>query len=171
MFERLSWSRPFARRRWLAVAVAALIVAAGVAWLAWPSEPAPRAREYLQFTACLLTDERGITGPEATPVWAGMQDASLATRAKVQYVSVSGPQTVDNAVPFLASLAQGGCDRVFAVGPVPVGAVARSAAQFPKVRFVVVGGDAPGPNVSKVNAASPAAVRSSVSRAVTTATG
>jgi basic membrane lipoprotein Med (substrate-binding protein (PBP1-ABC) superfamily) len=101
-----------------------------------------------------LTDERGITGQEAAPVWAGMQDASLATRAKVQYVSVSGSQTADGAVPFLSSLAQGRCDRVFAVGAVPVGAVAKSAAQFPKVRFVVVGGGAAGPNVSTVDARS-----------------
>jgi basic membrane lipoprotein Med (substrate-binding protein (PBP1-ABC) superfamily) len=172
MFDRLAWMRRITRqRRWLLVAVAALVAAVGVAWAVWPSEPAPRARQYLDFTACLLTDEHGIAGPEATPVWAGMQEASLATRAKVQYVSVVGPQTADNAVPFLSSLAQGRCNLVFAVGAVPVGAVGKAAAQFPGTRFVVVGGAPADGNVSKVDVGSAEATRTSVKRFITTAVG
>src|ERR1700761_9200785 len=85
-------------RRWWWAGVAAVVVVAGlVPWLVWPSTPAPRARVYKAFTACLLTDSRGIAGPQAAPVWAGMQKASLATHVKVEYLAVVGPDTVDNA--------------------------------------------------------------------------
>nr|BFE65694.1 hypothetical protein GCM10020063_102200 [Dactylosporangium thailandense] len=72
----------------------------------WPdpaTEP-PREREYLEFTACLLTPQDGVRGAAAGPVWAAMQDASQQTKAKVQYLEVSGAQTVENAVTFLNSL-------------------------------------------------------------------
>jgi hypothetical protein len=102
MMERFAWlRRRTATQRWLLVTGSALVVAVAVGWAVWPSQPAPRARQYLEFTACLLTDDHGITGPEAAPVWAGMQEASLATRAKVQFASVVGRQSVENAVPFL----------------------------------------------------------------------
>jgi hypothetical protein len=58
--------------------------------------------------------ERGLTDTSAGPVWAGLQDASLATHAKVQYLAITGPQTVDNGVPFLNTLAQTGCNLIFA---------------------------------------------------------
>jgi basic membrane lipoprotein Med (substrate-binding protein (PBP1-ABC) superfamily) len=160
--------RRLAGRRWwwLGLAAAALLVAVLLVWALWPThtEQQPRARQYLAFTACLLTDSQGVAGAEAAPVWAGMQDASLATRAKVQYLSVSGPQTVENALPFLSSLAQGRCDLVFAVGAVPVGAVRQGASTFPNIRFVVVGGGAQGSNVSKVDGSSPAETQAAVKR-------
>src|SRR6266545_4918684 len=77
------------RRRWLLLALAAAVTVALTVWALWPSaRPAQqsRARAYLAFTACLLTDEHGIAGERAVPVWAGMQDASLATRVKVQFL-------------------------------------------------------------------------------------
>jgi hypothetical protein len=95
-----------------------------------------------------------------------MQEASLATRAKVQYLSVSGPQTVENALPFLSSLAQGRCNLVFAAGAVPIGAVRQGASTFPGTRFVVVGADVQGPNVSKVDQSSPAETQAAVKRIV-----
>jgi hypothetical protein len=121
------------RARWLPVA-AGLVVPALLVWALWPTPKQteqPRARQYLDFTACLLTDADGVTGAQAAPVWAGMQDASQATHAKVQYLSVSGPQTVENAMPFLNSLAQGHCDLVVAVGDAPVAAVRAGAGKFP----------------------------------------
>lgn len=131
-------------RRWW-VASAAVVVAAGVAlgWVLWPDpEPeAPRARQYRDIDACLLTDSRGVAGAEAAPVWAGMQEASLATLVRVSSVAVVDPQTPENAAPFLAGLAQRHCSVVFVVGEAPVGAVAEIAPRFPQVRFVVVGGD------------------------------
>lgn len=134
------WRTVGQRKRWglasLGVALLAVLV-----WLVWPQEPEPRARQYLDFTACLLTDDNGLTGPQARPVWAGMQRASLATHAKVEYLVVRGPQTVDNASTFLTSLAQGQCHLLFAVGKAPTGSVAANATKFPRTRFVVVGGN------------------------------
>jgi hypothetical protein len=163
------------RHRWPFAAVA-LVVLGGAVWvvvLATRSStpPPPRARQYLDFTACLLTDERGITGPEAKPVWAGMQDASLATKAKVQYLAVAGPQTIDNAVPYANSLAQGRCDLVFAAGAVPAGAVGKAAPRFPGTRFIVVGDGPTAANVVAVSTATPESIRPAVSRIVTDAVG
>jgi hypothetical protein len=161
---------PRIRLRWLLVAGTALVVViAGVVWLAWPSEPEPRARQYLDYTACLLTDDHGVTGPAAAPVWAGMQKASSETRAKVQFAAVAGPQTPDNAVPFLTGLTQSKCDLVLAVGDGPVGAVGKVAARFPRTRFVVVGAKASGDNVSDVVAGPATETTAAVQRIVTTA--
>jgi hypothetical protein len=76
------------RRLRLPVGILVAVLVVGLAaWILWPS---PRPRPYLAFTACLLTDEQGVAGSAAGAVWAGMQDASLATRAKVQYVPAVG---------------------------------------------------------------------------------
>jgi hypothetical protein len=135
-------------RRWWVWGAAVLVVLAGVlAWVLWPSgAPVPRARPYLAFTACLLTDGQGVTGPRAAPVWAGMQDASLSTHAKVQFLQVTGEGTVANAQPYVASLVQRKCAVVVAVGTAQVGAVLADAPKYPGVRFVVLGpaGDVPG---------------------------
>jgi hypothetical protein len=165
-----------AGQRGLRLAAAALAVPAVVvvlAWFFWPSAkpPQPRAREYLAFTACLLTDQSGTGGTDAAPVWAGLEDASLSTHARVQFAPVVGAQTVDNALPFLASLAQGGCDLVFAVGPLPVAAVKESAKRFPHTRFVVVGVGPAQPNVSIVDTTTAAEVRAGVARLVAAAVG
>jgi basic membrane lipoprotein Med (substrate-binding protein (PBP1-ABC) superfamily) len=140
------------RRAWYAgaaILVAAVIGAMAMMYAARDREP--RAREYLDVTACLLTDERGIAGTEAAPVWAGMQQASLATRARVRYLAVAGDQTVENAATFLASLAHGNCARIYAAGDLPRKTVDATAAQFPDVRFVVVGRAQTAPNVSSID--------------------
>jgi basic membrane lipoprotein Med (substrate-binding protein (PBP1-ABC) superfamily) len=128
-----------------ASALGLVVVAAVVTWFLWPTAPspeAPRSRQYLEFTACLLTDDQGIDGTTGKPVWAAMQDASLATLAKVQYLAVAGPQTESNALPFANTLAQRRCDLVFAAGSAPVAAVRDAARSFPGVRFFVVTADA-----------------------------
>lgn len=139
------------RHHVIALAIVAALAAGGAAiWLLQP-EPAaepPRARQYLDFTACLLTDEHGIQSPQAAPIWAGMQDASLATHAKIQYLSVTGPQTVDNAAAFLASLTQRHCNLVFATGDTPVTATRENAAKYPTVGFYIVGA---GTNTTNLN--------------------
>lgn len=156
------WLRP---RRRLATAGVLVLLVAGLVWALWPApqppEP-PRARQYLAYTACLLTDDHGTQGPAAAPVWAGMQDASLATRAKVQFLVVTGPQTAENAAPFVASLAQSHCDLVFAAGRAPSAGVRRSAPTFPRVRFFLVGDPNPGGNISSVDGRTPELVRASV---------
>src|SRR5262249_6154599 len=82
------------RRKYLLVIAVAAVAAGLVVWALWPAGAPPRARPYLAFTACLLTDGQGIGGAAARPVWAGMSDASLATRVKVQYLPSVGAATV-----------------------------------------------------------------------------
>ena len=155
------------RRWWLWTATAAAIVGLSV-WVFWPASIAPpRARPYLEFTACMLTDGQGLAGAQAVPVWAGMQDASLSTHAKVQYLQVSGPDTAANAAPYLASLVQRKCAVVVAVGPAQVSAVAAEAAKYPGVRFVVVGVSGSGKNVTSINSSVPSEVRSRVAKTIT----
>jgi ABC transporter substrate-binding protein PnrA-like len=140
------------RRRWLWAGVAAVLVVAGlVTWLAWPSAPEPpRARPYLEYTACLLTDAQGVAGPVAKPVWDGMEEASLATHAKVQNQQVVGEATVGNALPYLNGMLQRRCAVVVAVGAAQIEAVGTVAQRYPEVRFIVVGAGAPGKNVTAV---------------------
>ncbi|WP_329105021.1 hypothetical protein OG792_31410 [Micromonospora sp. NBC_01699] len=161
--------RPRGGRRlwWLAGAVVG--VAGLLTWALWPSSaPEPLARQYGEATACLLTDEHGVTGAEAAAVWAGMREASEATLTKVQFLEVDGPQTVDNAKTYLASLVQSRCDLVLAVGAGPVSAVDAEAKRFPNARFALVGGGTAAPNVSLVDATTPQSVRENV-RAVVAA--
>ncbi|WP_327004359.1 hypothetical protein OHA72_56545 [Dactylosporangium sp. NBC_01737] len=152
----VGWRRLTVPQRWLAGGGAALLVAIVLVVVSWPDRaPELREREYLQFTACLLTPSDGVRDAAAEPVWKAMQDASLQTRAKVQYLEISDAQTVDNAVTFLNSLAQGGCDLIFAAGDLPVRAVVKGAPAFPAKRFITVGTSKAGPNVSTVDAAAP----------------
>ncbi|MGW7363621.1 BMP family ABC transporter substrate-binding protein [Streptomyces sp. NPDC054841] len=136
------------RAAWAAGSAAVIVLGLVGVWLFAGGEesgpPDPRARQYKEFDACLLTGEKGIAaGTPAAPVWEGMQQASLETRARVNYVPVMGPQSAENARPFFNSLVQRQCDVVLAVGAPQVEVTTAGAKQHPKVRFVVVDG-APG---------------------------
>jgi basic membrane lipoprotein Med (substrate-binding protein (PBP1-ABC) superfamily) len=67
-----------------------------------------------------------------------MQDAAAATRAKATYLTVNGPATAANAVPYANSLVQEHCNVVLAVGAPQAGALAQIAARNPKTAFVIV---------------------------------
>jgi hypothetical protein len=137
-----------------------------------PPIPDMRARHYTEVDACLLTDEGGINaGTPSAEVWAGMQDASLRTHARVNYTRVVGEQSVGNARPFLNSLLQGGCEVVLAVGKPEVTAAGEAVAQHPKLHFVLVGSDAGSGkgNVTVVPAGK--GMRSAVAEAVEKAAG
>src|SRR6266576_62940 len=87
-----------------------------VAWALWPSNPAtaPQARYYLNVTACLLTDSRGIApGTPGAPAWAAMQNASLATHVMVSYLPDSGP---GHATVMLDTLVQRHCGVIITTG-------------------------------------------------------
>ncbi|MEU7059927.1 BMP family ABC transporter substrate-binding protein [Streptomyces sp. NPDC046197] len=131
------------RARWITGSAAVLVVAAGAVAF-WPGggsdAPQVRARQYTSSQACLLTDDRGIAGRQAAAVWAGMEDASLATHGKVSYLQVTGPATVPNAIPYANSLLQRHCDMVLGVGAAQAGAVVQVAQKASRARFVVVGG-------------------------------
>lgn len=139
------------RKLWWAAAAAVLAAAAGLTtWLLWP-EP-PRQFEFVDATACLLSDEAGVTGAEAQPVWEAMQASSLAHHTRVQYLSVMGPQTTANARVHLTSLAGSRCNVIIAVGRTQTDAVTEAAAAFPEVRFLSVGASTSTGNVSSVRA-------------------
>jgi hypothetical protein len=140
--------RPASRRDWVLTG-SALAAVAGLAavmawWLVTPARyvPPARQRQYLSFAACLLTGPAGLADPASAPVWAGMQSASLATRAKVEYLAVTGPATEANAMIFLNTLVMRQCNVVLAAGSPEVAAVAAKVAALPHVRFVTVGGAA-----------------------------
>ncbi|MER7995883.1 hypothetical protein [Micromonospora chalcea] len=52
-------------------ALGLFLAAVATTWMLWP-DPEPRQREYLNATACLLTDHAGVSDDAAKPVWAAM---------------------------------------------------------------------------------------------------
>jgi basic membrane lipoprotein Med (substrate-binding protein (PBP1-ABC) superfamily) len=157
------------KRRWWLVAAATVVVLAGLAaWIWWPRPAPPRARQYLAFTACLLTDGQGLAGSPAHATWSGMQDASLATRAKVEYLAVPGHAGQADALPYVTSLVQRRCDVVLAVGTAQVTAVTAVAPRYPHTHFVTIGGNAVAVgNVSNVTAGSTGEIHDRVNALVT----
>jgi hypothetical protein len=101
--------------------------------------PPARARVYESVDACLLTGSQGLADPDASQVWAGMEDASKATTARVSYLAVTGPATEAEAAPFAGTLLVRGCKVVVASGAAERAAVLSDAARFTSVRFVVEG--------------------------------
>jgi hypothetical protein len=112
-------------------------VAAGVAvWLLWPRPaPAPEARQYLNVSACLLTDPRGVVpGTPAAPVWAAMESASTATHVMVSYLPDTGPADV---TPMLSTLIQRQCGVIITTGA-DASQVISAAMADPRQHFLLV---------------------------------
>lgn len=158
------------------VVVGALSAAGGVALLAWllwpppgPADAVAPVRQYGDASVCLLTGARGVTGEPQAAVWQGMRDASAATRARAEYLAVSGPATAVNALPYLAGLLRRKCSVVLAVGSAPAAAAVTDARRFPSVRFIAVGDAEIAPPVATVAAGSPGGVRVAVRDGVTAA--
>lgn len=166
------WLALSPRRRFMAggAATGLVVLAAGLFVWQSPSGTTPEASEYLaSFTACLLTDSHGLAAPETALVWRGMENASLATQAKVEYLPVMSGSTAAAAAPYLASLLHRQCNVVVATGPAQVAAVSAQARRFQSVEFVVPGPALAGSHVIglPVPAASlPAAVASVITAAV-----
>lgn len=161
-----TWTR---QQKIVAGVIAGIVVLVGLSVLLWPDDPEPpaaRERDYREVTACLLTDQTGLEGDLAKPAWAGMQEASLASRVQVQYLAIAGPQTADNGVTFFNTLGTQKCSVIVAAGPVPVASMVQGYKQFPSVRFVAVGGDPGGAPLAVVNAGSSDSIRSGVKDAV-----
>ena len=119
------------------------------------------------MTACLLTDGRGVAGPDAAPVWAGMQAASARTHGQVRYLAVTGEQSVANAQTFAGTLVAGRCAVIAAVPGIADSAVRALAGQHPAQQFLVVGGASPATrNVSQVAYSSTSDIPAQVSAAV-----
>ncbi|CNE99610.1 Uncharacterised protein [Mycobacterium tuberculosis] len=164
------WKRLSPKWRASLAATLTVVVGAGV-WLALSApQDEPRARQYLAFKACLLTDSHGIAGKEAAPVWEGMRRASLKTHAKIQYLAVPGPATVANARPYLASLVQRHCGVIIAAGDLATDTVTANARSFAGAHFIVVGAAGAAENVRAVQVSGTpvaTAVERLVSEAVT----
>lgn len=126
----------------------------------WPSSeasynPPARSRQFIAFTACLLTGPLGVAGPDAKDAWAGVQAASKATSAQTQYLAAVGAsETVGSVTPFANALVQQHCDLILAVGAVEVEVVQAVAAANPDMHFVLVAGGSAGANVAVVPGAS-----------------
>ena len=164
------------RWRWW-VAGGALILAVALAVALWPSGdekglplPPARARMYTAFDACLLTDTHGLATAQTAAVWDGMQNASLATHAKVSYLAVTGPDTPANASVFINTLLVRHCDLVLAVGASEVRAALAAAASYPEQHFVVVGGGPAAGNVAVVPSSAGLEVPARVAAVVRAAT-
>jgi basic membrane lipoprotein Med (substrate-binding protein (PBP1-ABC) superfamily) len=132
-----------------AVLAVSVIIGGALIWFL-PEDEAPRARQYTAFKSCLLTNAKGISEKPASAVWQGMQQASLKTHSKVQYLANTEVKST-NAVPYLGSLLQTRCDLIIAVGDTQTAAVSASAGSHPDTKFVVVGTTAKLPNVTSVN--------------------
>ena len=128
--------------------------------------PPARARVYEDVDACLLTGARGLSDPVAAQAWAGMEDASRATSARVSYLAVTGPATEAAAVPFTGSLLVRGCKVIVASGPTQRAAVLSVAGRYTSVRFVVDGAAAGSPPNVTALPFTPSGLRNSVASAV-----
>jgi hypothetical protein len=165
--------RSWLGKYWWAAAAVVLIVGVGVAiWLTHRGRqlPPPRARVYTAFSACLLTNDQGIVGPDAAAVWSGMQAASLKTNGKVSYLAVAGEDTEANAATYVNTLAQRQCNMVLAVGTSEVAATNAQAGHFGSTAFVVIGaGGRTASNVKVVPAGAAKDVSGAVQNIVTDA--
>ncbi|MFF4403731.1 BMP family ABC transporter substrate-binding protein [Streptomyces sp. NPDC001262] len=157
------------RKSWITVGAGAVVLTGGlVAAIVLSSDgdggPKPRARQYTDHSACLLTGSQGVAGANAAPVWAGMEDASSATHTKVMSLPVFGPDTVANTVPYVNTLVQRRCDVVLTVGRTQGAAAEEVASRTPEARFVVVGEGKEAGNVTVIQQSPD--TRSAVMRAV-----
>jgi basic membrane lipoprotein Med (substrate-binding protein (PBP1-ABC) superfamily) len=116
--------------------------------------------------ACLLTGPQGLADPAAAQSWAGLQQASQATTARVSYLAATGPGTEAAAEPFAGSLLVSGCKVVVAAGAPERAAVLAEASRFAAVRFVVAGPAAGSPSNVTVLAFTPAGLQAAVASAV-----
>jgi hypothetical protein len=162
--------------RWVLLGLAAVLAGVGTGLavsggpLPWSpggrALPPARARVYESVDACLLTGAQGLADPDASQVWAGMQDASKATSARVSYLAVTGPATQAQAAPFAGTLLVRGCKVVVASGAAERAAVLADAARFSSVRFVVEGAAAGSPANVTALVFSTSGVRAGVASAV-----
>jgi hypothetical protein len=133
------------------MAAAALFVTAWMLWLRPATVSAPRARQYLDASACLLTGANGVTpGTPGAQAWKAMQSASLASHVMVSYLPAAGPA---NAPALLNTLVERRCGVIVVTGASRA-QVASAAKANPGRRFVLVtSGTAAGPAAVPLNTA------------------
>jgi hypothetical protein len=134
-----------------AVAVVAVFV---TAWVLWPRPGAaggPRARQYLDVSACLLTGSGGVSpGSPGGRAWHAMESASLASHVMVSYLPDSGAAA--DVPVMLNTLVERRCGVIVVTGASQV-QVASAAKAHPGQRFIlVITSAAAGPAVVPSNA-------------------
>jgi hypothetical protein len=158
------------RHRWWLTGAGVITLAVILIVVLWPTPtrtlPPTRARQYLAFDACLLTGPQGLADPAVAPVWAGMQDASLATHAKVSYLAVTGPQTPGNAQPYANTLLQRQCSLVIGVGQSQVDAVEAVARTHPTTKFAVETDSPTSTNITALTASTPTTLRAATAAVI-----
>ncbi|MCP2323338.1 hypothetical protein HDA40_001845 [Hamadaea flava] len=158
-------------RRWFWLAGVGVVLIVVSIFLLWPDAGVePRARQYRDVTACLLTDSAGVQSAEVQPVWAGMQDASLKTLGQARFLSIEGDQDVANARSYANTLILGKCAVIVAAGRLPVETVLAVARERSNQRCLIVVSGATlssvSGNVSVIPALDPDATRLAVSSSV-----
>ena len=68
-----------------------------------------------------------------------MQQASLDTHIKVQYLAIDGEQSAENGLSYFNTLGVRQCTVILAAGEVPVAALLAGSTQFPTITQVVIG--------------------------------
>lgn len=131
------------RRQWLiTVGVCLPAVIAGAAWALWPDQDGEvRERRYSAETACLLTDEHGVTREPGRTAWESMREISVDSLVKVQHVAITGAQDPANALVFYNTLAVQRCTVIVAAGDLPAAALREGRSRFPGIEQVTVTGD------------------------------
>ena len=142
------------------VAAAAVSAAVIVAWMLWPGSAtvaAPRARQYLDATACLLTGASGVSrGTVGAQAWNAMESASLASHVMVSHLPSAEPADVPTLLNTLIERACG----VIVVTGASQKQVTNAARANPGRNFILVtGGGAAGPVAVLPNAVTVSAAR------------
>jgi hypothetical protein len=118
-----------------AIAVVAVLVTAWVLWLRPGTAAGPRARQYLDVSACLLTGSSGVTpGTPGARAWHAMESASLASHVMVSYLPDSGAADVP---VMLNTLVERRCGVIVVTGASQV-QVTSEAKAHPGQRFILV---------------------------------
>lgn len=149
-------------RLWI-ILTALVAIAVGIAVPLLTVYRAPQARQYLNVSACLLTDPRGVVpGTPAAPVWTAMQSASLSTRVMVTYLPDTGPSDVS---PMLSTLAQRKCGLIITTA-VAAGRAMNAARAYPHQQFLIITADGAAPVPPNALLVPPAAAPARIAQAI-----
>jgi hypothetical protein len=167
---RAGANRQRALRVWLPTGIIAAAIAIIAVTTGWPfghRQPAagPQARRYLNATACLLTNSRGITpGAPGAPAWRAMQAASLATHVMVSYLPDTGQA---DASVMLSTLMERHCGVIITTGT-PADRVITAAKADRHQKFVLIAASVPGRPAGMPNtiAVSPASAPARINQAI-----
>jgi hypothetical protein len=118
-----------------AMAAVAVFITAWVLWLRPGTAATPRARQYLDVSACLLTGSSGVApGTPGAQAWHAMQSASLASHVMVSYLPDAGPA---NVPALLNTLVERRCGVIVVTGASRT-QVTSAAKANPGRRFILV---------------------------------